>query len=325
MELQIPTSPHATLRAAEPADVPAVLTLLRAHEAAVSGEPSWNEGEVAEPFTTDKGRRDTRMVVGERDGAVVAHFLATRDTADRWYGDATVDVSLPAAAHADLTHTGLAWVERTAATNAEGTQRVRITHWCWENDARFAESLAAAGYQPVRAFIEMHLDLDGRASTPPTDAVRIRQADLSDLAGPDARMMYELISESFRDHYDYHERTYDEWLERRTAGANYDPDGWFIAEVDGTPAGGLIHDTGYVAEHGANYVANLGTLRWARGRGVAKALLEHSFARAAAQGRRAVKLHVDAESPTGATALYESVGMHRHKVGQEWQRFVPVC
>ncbi|MEZ5089508.1 MAG: GNAT family N-acetyltransferase [Micropruina sp.] len=65
----------------------------------------------------------------------------------------------------------------------------------------------------------------------------------------------------------------------------------------------------------ADYVANLGVLRSGRGRGVAKALLHAAFARAQADGRAAVRLHVDAESPTGATRLYESVGMYRRVVG----------
>ena len=65
---------------------------------------------------------------------------------------------------------------------------------------------------------------------------------------------------------------------------------------------------------------HLGVLREGRGRGVAKALLHASFARYAADGRAAVKLHVDADSPTGATHLYESVGMYRRLVGYDYHK-----
>jgi ribosomal protein S18 acetylase RimI-like enzyme len=47
-----------------------------------------------------------------------------------------------------------------------------------------------------------------------------------------------------------------------------------------------------------------------RGRGYAKALLYRTFAEFWDRGVPRVTLGVDAASPTGATHLYESVGMH---------------
>ena len=47
---------------------------------------------------------------------------------------------------------------------------------------------------------------------------------------------------------------------------------------------------------------------WRR-RGIAEALLETSFAEFFRRGERRVALGVDAESPTGATRLYEKAGM----------------
>ena len=47
-----------------------------------------------------------------------------------------------------------------------------------------------------------------------------------------------------------------------------------------------------------------------RGRGYAKALLLHTFREFYERGMPRVTLGVDAESPTGATHLYERVGMH---------------
>lgn len=46
-----------------------------------------------------------------------------------------------------------------------------------------------------------------------------------------------------------------------------------------------------------------------RGRGIGAALLSRSFASFAARGLRRVMVNVDAENPTGATAVYERVGM----------------
>jgi ribosomal protein S18 acetylase RimI-like enzyme len=46
-----------------------------------------------------------------------------------------------------------------------------------------------------------------------------------------------------------------------------------------------------------------------RGRGYGRALLLHTFAEFYNRGTPRVTLGVDAQNPTGATKLYESVGM----------------
>ena len=60
----------------------------------------------------------------------------------------------------------------------------------------------------------------------------------------------------------------------------------------------------------------------ARGQGIGAALLRRSFADFAARGVRGLYLAVDAESPTGATALYERVGMSVVKRWDLWEREV---
>ena len=61
--------------------------------------------------------------------------------------------------------------------------------------------------------------------------------------------------------------------------------------------------------NGGGYVALLGVRRAWRGLGLGKALLYRSFAEFWTRGVTRVTLGVDAESPTGATKLYERVGM----------------
>ena len=62
--------------------------------------------------------------------------------------------------------------------------------------------------------------------------------------------------------------------------------------------------------NGGGYVAAIGVRRPWRGKGYAKALLLHTFREFYDRGIKRVTLGVDAESPTGATHLYERVGMH---------------
>ncbi len=58
------------------------------------------------------------------------------------------------------------------------------------------------------------------------------------------------------------------------------------------------------------YIATLGVVREWRRRGLGRALLLHSFRQLYDMGKTRAALGVDASSLTGATMLYESVGMH---------------
>jgi mycothiol synthase len=60
---------------------------------------------------------------------------------------------------------------------------------------------------------------------------------------------------------------------------------------------------------GGGWIGAIGVRRAWRGRGLAKALLLHSFGEFHRRGQRRVGLGVDSENATGATNVYESVGM----------------
>jgi len=68
------------------------------------------------------------------------------------------------------------------------------------------------------------------------------------------------------------------------------------------------------------YVASLAVLPSHRGCGLGRALLLHSFAEFYAMGKRGAALAVDADSLTGATRLYESVGMRPHTRYAMWEK-----
>ena len=73
-----------------------------------------------------------------------------------------------------------------------------------------------------------------------------------------------------------------------------------------------------------SYVAYIGVVEAARGRGVAKGLLRTVIADAADRGRDRVGLEVDADSPTRADGLYVSMGWQTLYVTESWHRTVPV-
>ncbi len=86
--------------------------------------------------------------------------------------------------------------------------------------------------------------------------------------------------------------------------------------TDGQTVGALTANVS--GDHG--WVGEIGVLATHRGRGIAGALLRRSFATFAARGVGRVMLAVDAENPTGATALYERVGMRIIKRWDLWER-----
>jgi ribosomal protein S18 acetylase RimI-like enzyme len=136
-----------------------------------------------------------------------------------------------------------------------------------------------------------------------------------------------VLEESFADHFNSYRETFDEFVDRLRADPGHRWDHWWLATVDGQPAGALVASTstGSVDEHGvarpdSSYVDYIGVHRRARGRGVAKALLRAVVADAAARGRQSVGLEVDAHSPTGADGLYLTMGWRTAYTTQSWHR-----
>jgi ribosomal protein S18 acetylase RimI-like enzyme len=86
-------------------------------------------------------------------------------------------------------------------------------------------------------------------------------------------------------------------------------------DVDG-PVGTIVcRDR---VDHG--YVWVLAVLRRGRRRGLADALLRHAFREYAASGTTVVRLDVEESSLTGATRVYERVGMSVHRTHDTWTR-----
>ncbi len=167
--------------------------------------------------------------------------------------------------------------------------------------------LAAVGYEPARWFHFMSRDLGAdlpEAAMP--DGIRIvgYSADLSEAAR-------QIRNEAFRDHWGSTETTAQSW-QHMVGSEAFRPNFSFVAYRGGDAQGVLIaHDyDAFTAATGRRepYIAIVAVLRAARGRGIASALIRCSLAAAKADDCAAVCLTVDADSATGAVALYERLG-----------------
>ncbi|MGZ3666136.1 MAG: GNAT family N-acetyltransferase, partial [Ktedonobacterales bacterium] len=110
--------------------------------------------------------------------------------------------------------------------------------------------------------------------------------------------------EAFEDHWGHVPQPYDEWLQLLDR-PDFDPSLWFMA-MDGDQIAGAAQcrvrlDNGWIGR--------LSVRRPYRQRGVGTALLLHAFREFQRRGYHTVALGVDSQNLTGATRLYEQVGM----------------
>ena len=194
---------------------------------------------------------------------------------------------------------GSAIVER-AEDRARARGLARMHTWVPPEDAAAISLLRERGYDEVRRFYEMAIEL---AATPPEPIVPEGFA-LDAFHEEDARAFHDTLEDAFRDHWEWHGTPFDEWWELRRGN---DQSLWFVIRVGTEIAAAVRNDA---ERNGGGYVGIIGVRRDWRGRGLAKALLLRTFGEFWRRGVTRVSLDVDADSPTGATRLYETVGMH---------------
>ncbi|MGE5177509.1 MAG: GNAT family N-acetyltransferase [Bacteroidota bacterium] len=172
------------------------------------------------------------------------------------------------------------------------------------NAAARVQALRSRGFEQVRTFCRMVIDLPEAAEIPrPQWPAGIEPH--SYVRGRDEPDFDRVIQESFADHFGFVHEPHAEWTGRRIDQSGFDAALWTIAREGAEAAGAIL---AYRPE-GEGWVRELGVRSAWRGRGLGRALLLHTFALFAARGIKHVGLGVDMANTTGATQLYESVGM----------------
>ena len=184
-------------------------------------------------------------------------------------------------------------------------------------EPRVAALLTAYGYFEARRFAQMSIDLDGEPSPPPAiPGIEIRQ-----LTPGDERIVYDCLTEAFADHWGGNWPTEEVWLQRHVdASTNFEPELWQLAWAGAELAGVLIADPDADGDPTLGHVSNVGVRRAYRRRGIGEALLRTSFVQFHERGLRGVTLEVDTESITGATRLYERLGMTAVPRFSQWEK-----
>ncbi len=167
-----------------------------------------------------------------------------------------------------------------------------------------------AGFRVIRYTLLMEIELDQPPPEPAwPEGIVIRTYQ----EHPDLRAVALATDEAFRDHWGHVERpeqeTVEQWEHMLATDKEVDPALWFLAMDGAEIAGVSICKTCFSGEPDVGLVDQLGVRRPWRRRGLAEALLLHSFDAYYRRGQKRVALGVDAGSLTGATRLYEKVGM----------------
>ncbi len=173
-----------------------------------------------------------------------------------------------------------------------------------EPDAAARRLFEAHGYREVRRFYDMAIELSEEPPAPTLPGGLV----LDEFRPGEERAFHAALGDAFRDHWDWQPVAFEEWWKLRE-GQHRDEEGplWFVVR-DGDELAAVARNE--ARRHGGGFVGALGVRRPWRGRGLAKALLYATFVEFRRRGVTRVTLGVDAQNPTGATQLYERVGMH---------------
>jgi ribosomal protein S18 acetylase RimI-like enzyme len=175
-----------------------------------------------------------------------------------------------------------------------------------------AADVTAAGFAHVRVFWRMEWIVD-RSYEPgePPEGITIRPGVDPD----DDRAIHAVLEEAFRGHFGLEPMTFERFLTEFKDGL-YEASLTRLAEVDGQIVGVAVNHT----PDGVGWVGDLGVLPVHRRRGIGGALLRSSFAALASRGVDRVLLNVDSQNETGATRLYEAVGMNVRRAFDIYER-----
>ena len=185
---------------------------------------------------------------------------------------------------------------------AEPAVRVSLRSPINNRDQSGHELHRSKGYHPLRYFWHMEIDL----TAPPAPVNFPRGIELRPFVKDQhARAVLDAQNESFQDHWGTHDEDYEQWSIRKFSRTEFDPSLWMIA-WDGDHIAGFSQNR---YRGGIGWIGTLGVRRPWRKRGLGEALLLHSFSEFYKRGTTTIGLGVDAQNPTGATRLYQKVGM----------------
>jgi len=288
-----------TIDAPTPEDAAAVTALMNRADEREIGRPDANEEEVSASWREPGFVLATDAWVLRGDDHLAGYAELTVRAAGRDFdADHRVDPEHEAPEH----HTRLIEAMLRRAGALATSPEAMISEYAPRDALARRSALEQLGFRPERVVHRMSIELTEAPGEPrwPAD-VHVRS-----MAAPeDEHAVHAVIQSAFVDHYRFEPEAFEPWLERQRNHPRYDPQLFRVAWRHGEPIAAIealdVEDLAWIPR--------LGVVRSARGEGLGRALLLETFRAFWARGQRRVELGVDTENTTGATQLYESVGM----------------
>jgi len=285
-------------------DIQLVFDLLTRSDIADYGEP---DSELSD-LRDDWSRMDLSLdawVVRDDDNTRVVGYGAVIPSEDGVRFDIYVD---PDQVKVGLAADLLSQCEtRSHSLTAEDevTGRTFLAHVDPESKVVFLD----AGFVYVQSYYQFHIDLVADLEDPRwPEGISTRTA----IPGEDDAEIYRIVQIAFERSKD-EAPTFDQWRTHMTRPGIYDPELWFVAEVNGEIIGaslGIKYET-------EGWIRQLGVIPTWRGKGIATALLRQSFLRFRERGYERVGLGMEAKNEK-ALNLYKRVGMNVRRQYDEY-------
>ena len=205
------------------------------------------------------------------------------------------------------------WAEHRAAHVLERVPeeaRVVIGVGIYHDHQPSVDLLEDRGYQADRYFWRMVIELEQEPDPPNwPEGIELRPFDRE----RDAEAVYRAEDEAFEDHWGHVPQSFEvgfkRWSHSSFHETAYEPSLWFIA-WDGDQIAGVARGRPQADDDPEmGWIRTLSVRRPWRRKGLAQALLRHSFGEFWRRGTYKAGLGVDGMNPTGATRLYEKAGM----------------
>jgi mycothiol synthase len=250
-------------------------------------------------------QQDAWLIVGPAGQVVGFAAVGQREHA-RIYSEA---LALPEYSHQGLQECLLAQVEQWAQEQvplARSDARVALSCYIAQKDEQGGLSLQRHGFKEIRRSWNMEIEMNEAPAEPEWPAGITART----FRPGDERVVFDTDEEAFKDHWGHMPGNFEHWKHWTIERETFDPTLWFLAYEGDQIAGVSL----CVYRDELGWVDTLAVLRPWRRAGLGKALLQHSFGEFYRRGTRTVGLGVDAQNLTGATRLYERVGMHVARV-----------
>jgi mycothiol synthase len=296
-------------------DVEAVVDLLNACAIEDTGKPQFRVDELCSDWQRPGFSPETdTLVVLASDGEPVGYAVA-------WDFEPHERILVTAVVHPACRGVGIGtalcqWVEargRQSVPKAPEGARVVLCQEAVSGNEIAQVLLREQGYQFARYSLHMLIEMDGPPPEPVlSDGLTVRPF----VRGQEERAMIRALRESFRGHWGYVERPFEEELEdyvHLLDSPGNDPALWFVAADGDEIVGTSFCYTAMAEDPELGWIWGLGVRPAWRRRGLAQALLQSCFGALYRRGKRKVGLAMDAQN-LSATRLYEKAGMHvRHQ------------